>query len=183
MDSDFGKQMYKRLKIGFLLLISIQVNAQMDFGMQQLNFNIPSCALIEVLPAAVSQLPDNFQTSENQSIEKILANWINYSAIVPLGGQHRITVSSLGSNLPVGSRILVKASEAMGNCGGKTGKASEPIELNSYPQDIIQSIGSSYTGQGSGNGHLIEYLLLSEEGQAPPSVQGLTVVYTILPAD
>lgn len=171
------------LKIGFIMLIGIQVNAQMDFGMQQLNFSIPAFALMEVLPARVSPYSNDIQLNDNQSIEKILANWINYSAVVPLGGQHRITVSSMGTNLPGGSKILVCASEAKGTCGGNTGLATAPFELNTYPQDLIQSIGSSYTGQGSGNGHLIEYLLLSEEDQPYAPIQELTVVYTILPSD
>jgi hypothetical protein len=180
--SDFMKEMFKTLTIGFLLLMGVQMNAQMDFAYQQLTFYIPSGALLNVLPEAASSNLSEISQDENAYSQRIMANWINYSAIVPLGGQNKITVSSKGFSIPPKSRILVKTSEASGAYGGHPGFATDEIELSAFPQDIIQGIGSSYTGTGAGNGHLVEYLWVKEE-ENDEIFPEITVIYTILPAD
>jgi len=83
--------------------------------------------------------------------------WINYSSVVEKDSKNTICASLSSGDLPAEVIIKLQISEDVGKGAGEMGKPSEPIVLSDYPQAIITDIGSCYTGQGAGKGHLLTY--------------------------
>ena len=84
--------------------------------------------------------------------------WLNYSSIKSVAGTTYTVSVSLNAVLP-GVDINVTAGTA--STGGGDGTlglvTSAGVTLTTGEQTIVSTIGSSYTGDGSGNGHNLTY--------------------------
>ncbi len=112
--------------------------------------------------------------------------WINYSSIIGSSSDPARTVSVAVSsgNIPSGVEIKVQASQDAGNGGGSVGVPTSQLTLTNSMQTLIGSIGSCYTGSGSGNGHQITYTLDRTSGNAYSSLDfdetsSITVTYIL----
>lgn len=85
------------------------------------------------------------------------STWINYSSVVERNSTNTISASLSKGNIPAEVFVKLHISEDVGLGSGNMGKPTEQIILSNYPQAIITDIGSCYTGQGVGNGHLLTY--------------------------
>lgn len=111
--------------------------------------------------------------------------WINYSSIVEMNSTNSICASLGSGNLPAEVIIKLHISEDAGLGSGDMGKPSDPIVLSNYPQAIITDIGSCYTGQGIGKGHLLTYTWAIAPNYDPEDFNieelsfEISVIYTI----
>jgi hypothetical protein len=110
----------------------------------------------------------NLATSESDTLnlkktEQVLSPnsnnkaWINYSSVVDKNTTNSICASLSSNNLPPEIIVVLHISENYGEGTGKLGKSAGPINLSDFPQEIITDIGTCFTGEGWGNGHLLTY--------------------------
>lgn len=85
------------------------------------------------------------------------STWINYSSVVDKNTTNSICASLSSNNLPAEIIVEMHISEDYGEGTGKLGKPAGPITLTDYPQEIITNIGTCFTGEGWGKGHLLTY--------------------------
>ena len=88
--------------------------------------------------------------------------WINYSSIVGSTTEptRAVSVKIDGGNVPAGLELKVVAAADAGNGDGDMGTAvATPTLLSTSPSNIINGIGSAYTGDGHSNGHKLTYTL------------------------
>ncbi|MBO6517576.1 MAG: hypothetical protein JJ975_13600 [Bacteroidia bacterium] len=110
--------------------------------------------------------------------------WLNYSSIK--GGESgqikNIYVRLADDNLPEGTVITLKASDASVHGQGDMGKALNAIHLSGTNQRLIENIASCYTGEGVGKGRRLTYSLKrGDKYEALMNDENLavTVSYTI----
>lgn len=144
--------------------------------------------------ASFSLAGDNirFALSPSKGTEQIITPstvgkiWINYSSIVAWNTTNSICVSLSTGNLPAEVVIKLNVGTDVGAGSGKVGRPTGKITLSSYPQTIINGIGSCYTGQGVNKGHPLTFSweLLPEYESDILSVEDLNievgVIYTII---
>jgi hypothetical protein len=83
--------------------------------------------------------------------------WLNYSSIKSVAGTTYTVSVSLDAVLP-GVDINVTAGDDAGGGDGTLGApAGAAVTLTTGEQTIVSTIGSSYTGDGSGSGHNLTY--------------------------
>lgn len=87
--------------------------------------------------------------------------WMNYSSIVSGTSTRNVTVAITGTGtVPEGLNLTVLAAADAAAGAGTLGAANPSvIILSGTPQDIIEGIGSAYTGDGSSAGHKLTYQL------------------------
>lgn len=148
---------------------------------------IPPLAIIDIESAVSPNLTFTF-TSPTEAGNPITAPqsdnslWLNYSAINAASTSKKISVK-LSALIP-GIDIKLLAAAASGSSGGGTlGTPVAEFTLSATDQPLINSIGSSYTGDGASNGHQLTYKISSTQANyqnyVAASVGSATVTYTI----
>ncbi len=147
----------------FLIFISINSSAQSK-AEHEINISIPEVALIALQSEGedvinfMATAPDiagqelQLQKSEQPGI------WINYTSLVRANHKRKITATVQGE-IPPGFEIVLKTSEGKGSGKGQLGSPLDEVTLSNIPVDVITGIGTCYTGQGTKNGHLLNYSL------------------------
>lgn len=88
------------------------------------------------------------------------AVWVNYSSIVGTTETARAVAAKISANaVPSGMLLKVTAGADAGSGDGTMGTSAGQITLTASDQTIISGIGSSYTADGSSNGHNLTYAL------------------------
>ncbi len=90
--------------------------------------------------------------------------WLNYSSIIGSGesdASRNITVELSDGSIPEGMKLSVTAGDAVAGEGDGTKGSSvgAAVEINGTPVELINTIGSCYTGDGVGKGHKLTYAL------------------------
>src|SRR5690554_4011183 len=156
-----------------------------------INFDIPTSALIDIegkdgntnitlTPSAPTEagLGYDFSTATDNSL------WLNYSSIVEKGKTRKITATlNNGQHLPKGLTLSVHAAVATNDGKGDKGKSTgSAVVLDHQSKEIINGIGSCYTGDGVSKGSNLSYNLNFDESEYKFLVaenHNLTVTYTI----
>ena len=86
------------------------------------------------------------------------AKWINYTSALPDGQTRSIYAQLSYGTVPSGTNLTISTGSASGGQGAY-GIGAGSLNVNSSPKLFISSIGSCYTGNGSGNGHAVGYKL------------------------
>ncbi len=132
----------------------------------KINMEIPEVALLALVSDNSSDI--NFESTspveagnpvDFSTIDQNNDIWINYSSINKNMNHSRKVVAILQGDVPAGMHLLVEATEASGSGKGKLGISSGIVKLSDQPIEIINNIGSCYTGKGTNNGHLLKYKL------------------------
>ena len=152
-------------------------------------FSLPPVAILDIEPATNSNVvfsvspatePGALPRVDKTSNEEL---WLNYSCSHSNSQGGRSVIAQIGDgNLPDGILLKLKASNYRGISGdGKFGQSNGEVSLSTQPQTIIHSVGNCYTGDGTGNGHLLSFSLeisdyskLNKIGES-----SLTILYTI----
>lgn len=171
-----------------LTIISIHLFAQdTREGSHSLTINIPEISLLDLEGStSITIAPSNpteaglgldFSSAVNSNI------WLNYTSIVATGKTRNVSVQISSGSVPSGLSLKVTASNIVGNGQGVFGTPLSQVTLSALPQNIITGIGSAYTGNGTNNGHRLNYSLnLLSADSYSQIVQGNTTVnvtYTI----
>ncbi len=129
-----------------------------------LTLSIPAIALIDFVADEGQMITYSYAPLESKFVEQVITptigdqTWINYSSIVNLGQTNYITVHISSGSLPADVLLSVLVSADAGAGSGATGRPVGQIRLSKYPQNIINSIGSCYTGRGIHKGHKLTYI-------------------------
>lgn len=175
----------------FLLVwLPVFLFSQNNLASHSITCDVPEVALLSLVsegeksmnislitPTEAGNSIDGFNTEQNKI-------WINYSSIIRNKNHKRKIVAVLESNVPEGVQILVEVSEPIGAGKGKFGFSSGLIALSNQPNEIINDIGSCYTGKGVNNGHFLTYKLKFDKtsdnySQLTESETSVNVIYTL----
>jgi hypothetical protein len=164
-----------------LLTISIPEVALLD-----LEFAAGESTAITLAGTAPTEAgsPMTFENANNSDI------WINYSSIVGSTTEpsRNVTVKITDGTVPSGLKLTVVATADAGNGAGVMGVVNETATIldKTNEQEIIGSIGSSYTGDGANSGHKLTYQLDYETNAATDYADldfddsnVLTITYTL----
>ena len=149
----------KTIGLFLIYLVSCSIVAQENnSGKFPVQLSIPPKASINLAGAD----PDLSLVNSENAQQKLTPNpssktWINYSSVVESNSTNNICASLGTGNLPAEVIVKLNVSKDAGLGSGDMGKPSDQIILSGYPQEIITGIGSCYTGQGVGKGHLLTY--------------------------
>ncbi len=179
----------------FIICILAIAVSQTNSASHKINIEVPEVALL----ALVSDNANNVNFESNSpveagapinfsNIEQKNNIWINYSSISRDKNHFRKIVALLQGEVPQGIRLLVEASEASGAGNGHLGFSSGSVALSAQPTEIINNIGSCYTGKGANNGHLLKYKLEFDESsdsysQLAQAGTSINVIYTLTDAN
>lgn len=184
------------ISISFIvILFSVHVSAQGNSGKTKVQ--IPQISIMDIetgqpSPDIILQVlsPNEAGLAPSTSYEGINSIWLNYTSITngssnSNGTKKDILVRISSGQLPTGVLLQLKAYEATNYGKGKKGNPkSEVLVVSSSDQGIIGNIESSFTGNGVGKGHLVEYSLIIDEdefGAMDASLNNteITITYTL----
>jgi hypothetical protein len=154
------------------------------------NVNIPQIALIDIEPQgnnsisfsvappgeAGNRFPDSGITNN--------ALWLNYTNSRLVNGPLRnVTVMVLG-DIPDGIILQLQASPRSSACGsGALGTPEGLLTLSDSPQALIAGIGGSFTGDGPGCGHQLNFTFRVHNYESLHHIQNRTIQLTYTLAD
>ena len=146
------------------------------------SYNVPKVALVDVEGKSISLalvapaeagLGMEVSASDNSL-------WLNYSSTTDVKATNTISVKT--DVLLPGMNLNVSASKYKGKGDGAQGQPTSTVTLSTKDQNIVDNIGTCYTGDGQGNGHNLTYSLSTTDYSlikytSTPTV--ITVTYTI----
>jgi hypothetical protein len=161
------------LLLAVLLTVEIVAIAQSSgTGYLVFNVNIPEVALLDIEPAGNTEISLIIAPPGEAGKAPVLANssnnslWLNYTNSRSANGPFRKVNVQLHGSLPPGIAIRLKASPRSGLCGsGMFGIPNDEIVLSNTPQILISGIGGSFTGDGAGCGHRLNYTFTISESE------------------
>jgi len=140
--------------------------------------DLEGASTITLAPTAPEEAGEglNFATATDNSV------WVNYSSVVA-SGQNRSINAKIDGTVPEGLQLKVSAGSYNGNGAGTIGSSAGNVILSDKDQEIISGIGSSYTGNGTSQGHNLTYQLdLTDTDNYQNLMEGdteITVTYTL----
>ena len=177
----------------FVLVASTNIFAQdTEQDSHSLTIGIPEVALLDIESVTSNSISLN-ATAPTEAGEKVVFNqsnsdlWLNYSSIVGKNSSRDITVQITDGDVPSGIDLTVVAASYEGDGEGTMGKVSkESIVLNSKKAtNIVEGIGSAYTGNGAKQGHNLTYQITQSDDAESYSELNfeesttLTITYTL----
>lgn len=178
-----------------MLLFNWKVAAQGNSGKTKVK--IPQISIMDIetgqpSPDIILQVlsPSEAGLAPSTSYDGANSVWLNYTSITngsssSNGTKKDILVRISNGQLPSGVLLQLKAYEATNNGKGKKGNPkSETLVVSNSDQGIIGNIESSFTGNGVGKGHLVEYSLIIDEDEfggmdASLNDTEITITYTL----
>jgi len=165
-------------KLFFAAVIVLSANASFGQDSETANhnvtINIPNIALLDLeFTTGIAIALEGEVTGDEAGLPMSFINdkaknsdtWINYTSIVSKSAltTRNVTVSldDNGDAVPDGLKLTVTAGAYAGGEGaGDLGTpVASPIEITSTATNIIDAIGSAYTGNTAGRGHQLTYQL------------------------
>jgi hypothetical protein len=153
--------------LGFFLSVNILFAQDKKFDGHDITLSLPEVALLDLeLNPAVKYISLQPSVPTEAGLEISFAKaksndlWLNYSSITvsKFDPNRSISVYFKGQ-LPNGTVLYLEADKDASRGDGAMGKPTGIISLSDFPQDIITGIGSSYTSDGVGRGHNLNYSL------------------------
>ena len=152
---------------------------------------IPEVALVDIEPAVSKDITFTLTAPTEAGNALTITNdtnttlWLNYSSILDDATKRTISVKLNPLIAGVDLQLTANAPSTTGD--GELGTGLGPITLTTDDQNLVEDIGSCYTGNGSDNGHNLTYKLLIAEDLTTSSYADLvantgaetTVTYTI----
>jgi len=176
------------------LILTASLAAQnSNMGSHSVNVSIPEVGILNVvgsedliisLADCIDRLEPGEHIVNNICVEHNSCDvWLNYTSIKGSGpnAMKAITIEMIG-DLPQGVQLLATVDQPTGNGKGAIGNsiATNGIPVTQTPQNIIENIGTGWTGVGEGNGVFVSYgLNISPEIQATEDLVELDIVYTM----
>lgn len=142
------------------------VGMDSNYDTQFVAIKIPEIALLDLEAASgttISLSPTiPLEAGDAISFSQINSSiWLNYSSIIGsiTDPSRLVTVQMTAGAIPSGTYLEVVANAYLGSGDGLFGIPTQAIILSNTPQNIINNIGSVYTGDGINNGHNLFYKL------------------------
>ncbi|GAP68345.1 hypothetical protein BA6E_10332 [Bacteroidales bacterium 6E] len=155
---------HSMLVIVLMVMAGMAANAQTTAS-HEIRTVVPKVALVNV----VSDHPAHAQSDASQPgtcLQNVRLNgnqpseyWINYTSVLDESRKPRKVVARLQNGLPKGVKLVMETWPASGSSKGQTGMPISRTEITEEPAEIITGIGTSFTGKGSSNGHLVRLSL------------------------
>lgn len=150
--------------IGLMVMAGLAAKAQTTAS-HEIRTVVPKVALVNV----VSDHPAHAETDASQPgtcLQNVRLNgsqpseyWINYTSVLDESRRPRKVVAHVRNGLPRGVKLVMETWPASGSSKGQTGMPISRTEITEVPSEIITGIGTSFTGKGSHNGHLVRLSL------------------------
>ncbi len=148
-----------------------------------ISYTVPKVALVDIEGGSSISLTLVAPTEAGEGMDMSATNsdlWLNYSSTTASAATNTVSVRA-STTLP-GVALKVLAGADAGEGDGAVGTPTSIVTLSTSDQNIINSIGTCYTGDGTSKGHNLTYSLatsaynLIKYTASPTSV---TVTYTI----
>lgn len=175
----------------FALFLSVQMSAQVDNNVatHTLIISIPEVALLDIEGGTSVTLTAVAPTEAGNPLNLLGTTnntlYLNYSSIIGAAPDNvrKVSVAVTNGTLPSGIDLKVTASAATGDGAGTKGSPGSQMTLSNTAQDLITGIGSCYTGDGSGKGHQLTYVLTENSANYAnlnfSTTHSLTITYTL----
>lgn len=166
-----GASLHKRifaqhsmLVIVLVLMAGLSAKAQTTTS-HEIRTVVPKVALVNV----VSDHPVHAEADASQPgtcLQTVRLNgnhpsecWINYTSVLDESRKPRKVIARVQKGLPRGVKLVMETWPASGSSKGQTGMPISRTEITEQPVEIITGIGTSFTGKGTSNGHLVRLSL------------------------
>lgn len=145
--------------IMLLFVLSQHVISYAQEAGEELTLSVNDYSLIETNYAPVSL---NFASPQPGKPVAAVSNsdlYVKLSSIVPGGTHRKMTVQMTSGSVPEGTVLTCIAAECTTtNSGGELGIPVDiPIILSGIDQDLVNQIGTCYTGTGNEDGYQITF--------------------------
>lgn len=159
--------------------------SQLATQSRNIGLSISSMAIMDIEPPGILMLEPTPIPEAGQGYPDPMvidqSKWINYSCSDRSSGSKRIDVNISAGTIPDGLVLKIEAGSYAGNGDGILGTTTGEKTLSYSSQTLIDNIVRGYTGNGTGNGHLLTYKL--EVGQfeelSVTSSASVTIQFTI----
>jgi hypothetical protein len=174
-----------------MVVLSATTAAQSYTAGEQITLSVTSYSLIATNNAPVNLTLTSAMAGAPVTSVSNSDMYVKVSSIVP-GGTHReLTARIASGTVPVGTRLtLVSAPCTTTNSGGVLGTAfTTPIVLDATDKELVDFIGTCYTGTGYNDGYRLTYTWMRDPSvnysliSSTASPVTLTVVLTITAHD
>jgi len=128
------------------------------------SITIPSIALLDIEPSS-STISLSFIPPAEAGLAMDVSGgadnskWLNYSSANSVSVSRAISVQISSGTLGSGLNLTLIASSYTGSGSGTFATSAGSKVLSSTPQVLLTGLSSCFTGNGSGNGHLLTYTL------------------------
>ncbi len=140
--------------------------SQVDTDFHDVSMTLPEVALLDIEPdnsSIVLYLSPPLEGGDPVIVATggtDHSKWLNYtSAISPSGTYRTVTAQITSGAVPSGLELSLQALAYSGSGAGHLGTPTGSIVLSNVAQNIITGIGGAYTGNGSFQGHELDYSL------------------------
>lgn len=182
------------LAIIYILSMNAILAQDTNEASHTISISIPEIALLDLESATGTAISLN-GTAPTEAGEKVEFNatnndiWINYSSIIGSSSEptRKVMVQITDGNVPDGLELVVLASQDAGGGDGTMGQASSTaiVLSKTEAQQIIDGVGSSYTGNGPNKGHNLTYTLSQKTANGSYAslnfnqTQSISITYTL----
>ncbi len=132
-------------------------------GEHQIQIDVPRVSLVQVVDNAPIHIRFTAPTEAGKQIvaDTTSQTWLNYSFVKgsTLTPVNHVYVRVGQGQIPQGVVLKVLAMPYTGLGDGDHGQPAGEVAITNNDQKVVEDIGSSYTGAGIGNGHLLQYKL------------------------
>ncbi|WP_347838904.1 hypothetical protein [uncultured Draconibacterium sp.] len=166
------KLLSKIIIVGILVLITLNSFAQNSVK-HNIDIRIPEVALLglvadnsdvtRILTKSNNVAENSISFADETDVNSV---WINYSSVKRAHSSPRRITAFVQGDIPEGIQLKVSASAASSDGKGELGQPKGSKVLGEQPTEIINNIGSCYTGQGAQHGHNLVYSLAIDETEA-----------------
>ena len=186
----------KKLLFASLIVLNVTATFAQDTNEDShtVSIGIPEVALLDLESATGTAISLN-GTAPTEAGDAVIFSatnadiWINYSSIVGSSTEpsRNVTVQITDGDVPDGLVLSVVAAQDAGEGDGTMGVAvSDAIELSTdNAEEIIDGVGSAYTGNGANKGHNLTYSLNQDASSGSyadldfDQAQTLSITYTL----
>lgn len=172
--------------LGSFFFMAYVSRAQLDSQSKNVGVSIGAIALMDIESSGSVSLSVNALSEAGMGLGEVVDSdqtlWINYSCSDHSSGSKRIDANISAGTIPSGLQLHLTAGSYSGSGDGVLGNSTGAKILSGTSQTIIDGIVRGYTGNGTGNGHQLNYeLKIDQFGDlSVTSSAVITVQFTII---
>ena len=160
--------MVMKNKLKFIMIILFSMHGKMmnaqdgSTANHSISYTIPSVSMVDVEGGASINLGLTSPSEAGQGMGISGTNsslWLNYSSTTNTASTNTVKVK-VDALLPGIDLKIIAASDAAGGAGAP-GSPSSILTLTTSDQNLINNIGTCYTGDGTSKGHNITYSMVA----------------------
>lgn len=178
----------KVVLLSLFVFAGFLVEAQSLTDQHKVTITIPSVAILDLEAATSKDISAAFTAPTEPGLPLVAPSdvasvWLNYTSVILPSNATRTVSVNISTGTLAGLILKVSAGAASTTLGkGTLGTGVSNVTLSTSLAEIVTGIGSAYTSDGVGGGHLLTYNVSMNEATVANLRQGsheVTVTYTM----